>query len=165
MRPTSDSPSSVRVPLALQVFLAFVVGFALVLCWAMTAHAMTAPVSLQDPVPPTSPLGALAYAVLLPVVAWIATKLYDGLKTIIPAYDKLPATVHMIAAPLFQAAFGWVASATGAAVLTDIHSADAGWIGAVLTALLAAGIKRYEKAKTANDATVVLEATRASGSV
>lgn len=113
--------------------------------------------------PGTTPLGALAFAVLLPVAAWISVKLYDGLKTVIPAYDKLPALVHQVAAPVFQFLFGMVTSATAAALLTDIHAVDAVWIGGVLNTLLAAGIKRYEKSKAPVDTTEVLDATRASG--
>lgn len=114
-------------------------------------------------VPPggTSALGGLALAVLLPVAAWISAKLYDGIKTIIPAYDKLPAIVHQVAAPAFQFLFGMVASATGAAVLTDIHAIDAAWVGGILNMLLAAGIKRWEKSKAPVDTTVVMNTTRA----
>ncbi len=113
----------------------------------------------------TSPFGALAYAILLPVAAWISAKLYDGFKTIIPMYDRLPALVHQVAAPVFQFLFGAVASGTGAALLTDIHAIDAAWIGGFLNALLAAGLKRYEKSRAPQDTTAVLEASRASNGV
>jgi hypothetical protein len=109
---------------------------------------------------PVTPLGALAAALLVPVIGYISGKLYDGLKTILPPFDKLPAIVHQIAAPLFGLLFGWVTAATGAALLTDIHGATAGWFGAVLNALVMAGLKRWEKAKAPADATVVLEASR-----
>jgi hypothetical protein len=111
---------------------------------------------------PTSPVGALAYAALLPVVAWIATKLYDGLKTVFPFLDRAPALVHQVLAPLTQFAFGWVSAATGAERLTDLHGVTAGWTGGILTLLLAGGIKRWEKTKAPTDATVVLESSRAS---
>ncbi len=135
--------------------LAFVVGFLLVSVGALAAQDTPAPET-------TSPLGGLALAVLLPVVAWITAKLYDGVKTIIPAYDRLPALVHQVAAPAFQFLLGMVASATGAAVLTDIHAIDAAWIGGLLNMLLAAGIKRFEKAREPADATAILEKSRAA---
>ncbi len=134
---------------------AFVAGFLLVSVGALAAQDAPTPDA-------TSPLGGLALAVLLPVVAWISSKLYDGVKTIIPQYDRLPALVHMIAAPVSQFLLGMVASATGAAVLTDIHAIDAAWIGGLLNMLLAAGIKRFEKAREPADATAILEKSRAS---
>ncbi len=135
--------------------LAFVAGFLLVSAGALAA---------QDThgADPTSPLGGLALALLLPVVAWVSAKLYDGIKTIIPAFDRLPALVHQVAAPAFQFLLGMVASATGAAVLTDIHAIDAAWIGGLLNMLLAAGIKRFEKSREPADATAILEKSRAS---
>lgn len=136
---------------------AFLLGFLLVWLPGILLAATAAP---QDE--PTSPLGALAYAALLPVVSWIAAKLYDGLKTVIPPLDKAPAVVHQALAPIIQFAFGWVSAATGAAVLTGFDQVDAGWIGGILTFLLAAGIKRYEKARAPTDTTVVLEKSRAS---
>lgn len=117
---------------------------------------------VQETVPPTSPVGALAYAALLPIVGWISSKLYDGLKTVIPALDRAPALVHQVLAPITQFLFGMVASATGAALLTDIHAVSAAWIGGILNLLLAAGIKRWEKSKHPTDTTVVLEQTRKS---
>lgn len=137
----------------------FVLGFALVCAGALFAQDST----VVGPVNPgTTPLGALAYAALLPVAAWISAKLYDGIKTVIPAYDTLPALVHQVAAPLFTFLLGMVASATAASVLTDIHAIDAAWIGGIINVLLAAGIKRWEKSKAPADATAVLEASRAS---
>ncbi len=111
---------------------------------------------------PTSPLGLLALTALLPVVAWLSAKLYDGIKTIIPAFDRAPALVHMVAAPVLQFLLGMVASATGAAALTDIHAIDAAWIGGIFNMLLAGGIKRWEKSRHPTDATVVLEKSRES---
>lgn len=136
---------------------AFLLGFLLVWLPGVLLAATTAP---QDE--PTSPLGALAYAALLPVVGWISTKLYDGFKTIIPPLDKAPAVIHQVLAPLLQFGFGWVAAATGAAVLTGLDEVSAGWIGGILNTLLAAGIKRWEKAKQPSDTTIVLENSRAS---
>jgi hypothetical protein len=132
---------------------------------ALTFLSSPALLLAQSADEPTTPVGALAYAALLPVVGWIAGKLYDGLKTVIPALDKAPAIVHQVLAPLLQFAFGWVSAATGAAVLTGLDAIDAGWIGGILTTLLAAGIKRWEKSKAPADATVVLENTRASSAV
>ncbi len=137
------------------IVLAFVAGFLLVSVGALAAQD-------TPPIETTSPLGGLALAVLLPVVAWITAKLYDGLKTIIPAFDRLPALVHQVAAPAFQFLLGMVASATGAAVLTDIHAIDAAWIGGLLNMLLAGGIKRWEKSREPADATAILEKSRAA---
>ncbi len=108
-----------------------------------------------------SPLGALALAALTPVVAWISVKLYDGLKTILPHFDRLPALVHQVAAPFVGLLFGWLAG-FGLGEVMDIHAIDAAWINSVLNMLLMAGIKRYEKSKEPADTTLVLEASRAS---
>lgn len=119
---------------------------------------------LQDPViyQPVTPLGLLASALLVPVIGFISSKLYDGLKTIIPQYDRLPAIVHQVAAPLFGLLFGFLTASTGAALLTDVHGIDAGFIGALLNALAMAGIKRFEKSRNPVDATAVLENSRAT---
>lgn len=114
---------------------------------------------------PVTPLGALAAALLVPVIGYVSTKLYDGLKTILPQYDNLPSIIHQIAAPLFGLAFGWISAATGAELLTDIHGVSAGFFGAVLNVLMMAGIKRWEKAKEPTDATVALELSRKSASL
>lgn len=140
--------------------LAFGVGFLLVL---------TAGLHAQDSTPvadaPTSPVGALAYAILLPVVAWISAKIYDGLKTVIPPFDRMPALVHQIAAPVFGFLFGWLTTATGAALLSDVHAIDQTWVAGILNVLLMAGLKRWEKSRHPADATVVLETSRASNGV
>lgn len=107
-------------------------------------------------------LSTLLLAALQPVLGWLAEKLYDGLKTIIPWWDNQPALYHQIAAPFLQFAFGFLTNATAAAALTDIHAVDAGWIGGILVALVAAGVKRWEKSKDPVDATVTLAASRAS---
>ncbi len=138
-----------------RLVVAFVAGFVLFSVGTLAAQDATATDA-------TSPLSGLALAVLLPVVAWVSSKLYDGVKTIIPAYDRLPALVHMIAAPVSQFLLGMVASATGAAVLTDIHVIDAAWIGGLLNMLLAAGLKRWEKSREPADATAILEKSRAA---
>ncbi len=135
---------------------AFLVGFALV--WIPLA------LFAQDPGTGDtglSPLSALALAALTPLVAWISSKLYDGLKTIIPAYDNLPSLVHQIAAPLFGFVFGWLAG-FGMGEVMDLHAIDAAWINGGLNLLLMAGIKRWEKSRAPTDATIVLEASRAS---
>ena len=137
---------------------AFLAGFAL----TFLATALFA----QDPTPDgnadgLSPLGALALAALTPLVAWISSKLYDGLKTVIPFYDALPALLHQIAAPLFGFVFGWLAG-FGMGEVMDIKAIDAAWINGGLNLLLMAGIKRWEKAKEPVDATIVLESSRAS---
>ncbi len=106
-----------------------------------------------------SPLGALALAALTPVVAWISGKLYDGLKTVIPAYDRLPAVVHQVAAPIFGFVFGWLAG-FGMGEIMDITAIDAAWINGGLNLLLMAGIKRWEKSRQPVDATAVLATSR-----
>ena len=110
----------------------------------------------------TTVIGGLAVIAAQALNGWLSAKLYDGLKTIIPQYDKLPSLVHQIAAPVFGFAFGWLTAATGAELLTDIHAVNAGWIGGILNALAMAGVKRWEKSKEPVDATAVMEATRAS---
>ncbi len=152
------APSVTRGSLAL----AFLVGFVLVflpgLLLAQDAPPNTVPEAL-------SPLGALAVAILSGVIGWLSSKAYDGLKTLLPMYDRLPAIVHQIAAPVFQFGFGWVSAATGAELLTDVHGVSAGWLGGLLNILLAAGIKRWEKSRQPADATAILESSRAAGSV
>jgi hypothetical protein len=109
---------------------------------------------------PATPWGVLVMTVLSGVIAWLSVKAYDGIKTIWPWWDKQPALYHQIAAPIFQFIFGAIGSATGTTALTDVHSITSGWIGGLLTVLLAGGLKRWEKAKAPADATVVLEASR-----
>jgi hypothetical protein len=109
---------------------------------------------------PATPWGVLVMTVLSGLIAWLSVKAYDGIKTIWPWWDKQPALYHQIAAPIFQFIFGAIGSATGTTALTDVHSITSGWIGGLLTVLLAGGLKRWEKAKAPADATVVLEASR-----
>ncbi|MBA2432218.1 MAG: hypothetical protein H0V56_08895 [Chthoniobacterales bacterium] len=108
-----------------------------------------------------TPVGALALAALTPVVAWISSKAYDGLKTVLPLFDKLPALVHQVAAPLFGFVFGWLAG-LGMGEVLDIRAIDTAWINGGLNLLLMAGIKRWEKSRAPTDATITLEASRAS---
>lgn len=115
---------------------------------------------LQDE--PASPLGKLALAVLTPLIAWGSAKLYDGLKTILPFYDKLPAPIHQALAPIFGFLIGFVAGHLHLTVVPDIGSIDQSWINGLVNALVMAGIFRAEKAKTKSDATVAVETSRAS---
>jgi hypothetical protein len=125
------------------------------------------PVALFAQDTPTDPevnsgvLAALS-AVGVVLAGYVSKIAYDGLKTIIPPFDRLPAIVHQVAAPLFGLVFGAISSGTGAALLTDIHAIDAAWIGGILVTLVQAGFKRLEKAQHSRDTTVVLEATRKS---
>jgi hypothetical protein len=109
---------------------------------------------------PATPWGVLVMTILSGLIAWLSVKAYDGIKTIWPWWDKQPALYHQIAAPIFQFIFGAIGSVTGTTALTDVHSITSGWIGGLLTVLLAGGLKRWEKAKAPADATVVLEASR-----
>lgn len=114
---------------------------------------------VQDP---TSPWGALILAMLIPILGWAATKIYDGIKTLLPFYDKLPAVVHQALAPLVGAALGWVTVHFSLVdQLTDVHDITASAINAILVALAQLGIFRWEKRKMPADATVILEQSRA----
>jgi hypothetical protein len=138
---------------------AFLLGFVLLLPVMLYAQDSTVVTPAEGE--SSAIMVALAAAAVV-ASGYIAKLAYDGLKTIIPAFDKLPAFVHQIAAPLFGLAFGAITSATGAALLTDIHAIDAAWIGGILVTLVQAGFKRLEKAQHSRDTTVVLEATRKS---
>jgi len=111
---------------------------------------------------PITPLGILALAVAQAVISWLSAKLYDGLKTIIPQYDSLPSWIHQVAAPLLGFLFGFISTATGTELITDVHGISSGVIGGLLNALVMAGIKRWEKQSNPVDATMVLDQTRLS---
>lgn len=114
--------------------------------------------ALQDA--PTTALGILALTVAQAVIAWLSGKAYDGLKTIIPWWDERPAIYHQIAAPIFGLLFGFLTARLGIALITDLHGIDAAYVSAALTALVQAGIKRWEKSREPADATAVLLASR-----
>lgn len=120
-----------------------------------TLHALTGP--LQDD---AGGWAGFIIAIVTPLVGWLSTIAYDGLKTVIPAYDRLPSLIHQIAAPLFGLAFGWLTTHLGVGLLTDIHAVGPEWIGALLNVLLMAGIKRWQKTRSPGDGTIKLEETR-----
>jgi hypothetical protein len=132
--------------------------FGLLLLLPVALFAQDAP---TDPEVNSGLLAALS-AVGVIIAGYVAKIAYDGLKTIIPQYDNLPALVHQIAAPIFGLLFGAISSGTGAALLTDIHEIDAAWIGGILVMLIQAGFKRLEKAKEPRDTTEVLLRNRAT---
>lgn len=114
---------------------------------------------LQDTVPAAS-LASLVVAIVTPIIAYLSTLAYDGIKTIVPFWDRQPALVHQVAAPLFGAAFGWLTTHLGVGLLTDIHQIGPEWVGAVLNALFMAGIKRWQKNASPGDATVKVARSR-----
>ncbi len=122
-------------------------------------------VALLHPAHAISPVAAAALCLAVILSGFISKLAYDGLKTIIPPFDRLPATVHQIGAPFFGLLFGFVTSAVGAELWTGVSGVYAGWVGAVLTLLVQAGFKRLEKAQHPLDTTVTLEATRAAKSI
>jgi hypothetical protein len=134
---------------------AFLLGFALLWIPLALFAQDTTVVIPEDGGTSSALLGVLA-AVGTIVAGYVAKLAYDGLKTIIPAYDNLPAIVHQVAAPLFGFLFGAITSGTGAALLTDIHEIDIAWIGGILVTLIQAGFKRLEKSKEPRDTTEVL---------
>lgn len=111
---------------------------------------------------PTTAVGIMAMALAQAVIAWISGKAYDGLKTILPKYDTLPALVHQIVAPLWGLVFGFLTAKLGVTLVNDIYGIDAAYISAVLTALAQAGIFRWEKSRQPADVTQVLLANRAA---
>ena len=134
--------------------IAFLTGFALV--WFPLA------LMAQD-VDPVAPAGSLRTLVLLGITyasGVLSKKSYDGLKTIIPPFDKLPAKVHMVGAPLFGFAFGAVAAGLTAAQLLDVDGPAAPLLGGVVNALVMGGQFRLEKTKQPVDGTVAVESTR-----
>lgn len=150
------------------------VGFVALVCSLLVAvllafpsplHALTALVLLQDASGPSTSFGLLVAAVLAPVIPWLAGKSYDGLKTIFPFFDRLPAIVHQVLAPLFGVASGWLTASFGVAAFTDLHGVTPGLIGGVYTALAMAGIKRWEKSKHPMDATIAVAASRESSTI
>jgi hypothetical protein len=110
----------------------------------------------------TSLVGTLIMAALTPLIGWVSEKLYDGLKTILPAYDRLPAVVHQVMAPMIGFGLGWVTSHLGLAAVLGLEGVQADFFAGILNAGVMAGIKRWEKSKEPVDATVVLSASRAS---
>lgn len=103
-----------------------------------------APLAGQLPTPETS-TGKLAMLVSVPILGWLATKAYAGVKQIVPAWDRLPAVVHQAGAPVLAFAFGWVGSHLGLAVADSFAGIDWAWINGGLVALAGAGIWRAEK--------------------
>jgi hypothetical protein len=138
---------------------AFLLGLALLLPVVLFAQDSTVVTPSEGE---SSALMVALSAAAVVAAGFIAKLAYDGLKTIIPAFDNLPALVHQIAAPLFGLLFGAISGATGAALLTDIHQIDAAWIGGILTALVQAGFKRLEKSREPRDTTETLLRNRGS---
>ena len=126
----------------------------------LVVHLALLLAALADTASNLSPLAAAALASAMILSGFLAKLAYDGIKTIIPPYDKLPAIVHQVAAPVFGLLFGYISTATGAELLTDIHGINVGWIGAIFTALVQAGFKRLEKAHAPGDATIKVERSR-----
>jgi hypothetical protein len=140
---------------------AFLVAFVLVLLPGLLFGQVDT--TAAEPAQGSNAALTAALAAAAVIAAGYAAKLiYDGIKTTFPWYDRLPALVHQILAPIWGFLFGAVTSATGAELLTDIHAINAAWIGGILVTGIQAGFKRLEKAKNPTDATVALEASRAS---
>lgn len=99
---------------------------------------------LQDPAVPSTLVGALQVALAAPI-AWLASKLYDGLKQKLDWYDNLPAAVHGFLQPLLAFGLGWITTKGGVEAVTDIHGVTAGVIGGLITAGVSAGIFRGQK--------------------
>lgn len=140
---------------------------ALAVCLSMLLTLLLAAPAMAQDGSPDVPPGTLAAAIaiaLVPLLGWVSTKIYDGFKTIIPSYDKLPALVHQVAAPFIALALGWIAANTNVPVITDFTGVDTDWINGVLNgivnATVASGIFRKEKKAEPRDATTVLEGTR-----
>jgi hypothetical protein len=111
-------------------------------------------------------LGALLLAALPGISGALATLAYSGVKTILPPYDRLPAIVHQIAAPLFGFLFGYfLVTKLGLRPVDTLAGLDLEWWNASFTSLGMAGIFRYFKRSTPTDATIALEATRKSTSL
>jgi hypothetical protein len=107
--------------------------------------------------------GMLLYVALPGLAGYVATFLYGGVKTILPFYDKLPAGVHQILAPLFAFVFGYfVVGKLGLNAIGDVHTAGYDWYLGAATTLMQGGIFRFFKRKAPVDATVALEASRES---
>ena len=98
---------------------------------------------LQVPVPETA-VGKLIFAALIPVVGWVATKTYDGIKQLIPAYARWSPVIHAALAPLWAFALGFVASKLGLSPVSDLAGIDFAWVQGALTALTGLGIFRAE---------------------
>jgi hypothetical protein len=109
---------------------------------------------------PDLSLASLVVAIVTPIIAALSTVGYDGLKTIIPPFDRAPAVVHQVAAPVFGFALGWLTTHLGVGLLTDIHQVGPEWIGAVLNAIFMAGLHRWQKARAPGDTTIKLAQSR-----
>lgn len=121
--------------------------------------AYAAVVHLAQSAPDLS-IASLVVAIVTPIIAALSTMGYDGLKTIIPPFDRAPALVHQVAAPVFGFLFGWLTTHLGVGLLTDIHQVGPEWVGAVLNAIFMAGFHRWQKARAPGNTTMKLEASR-----
>lgn len=116
---------------------------------------------LQVDIPqPTTQIGILILMVIAPITSWLGTKIYDGIKTAWPWWDRQSALIHQIAAPIVEWGLGWLSMALSLPILTDVHGITASWLAGGLLMLGAQGIKRWEKSKAPVDATQVLAQSR-----
>ena len=137
-----------------------ILAFAVLALLVLHPEVAFAAMGVVQDAPSLSPLAGAALAAALVLSGYIAKIAYDGIKTILPFYDNLPAVIHQVAAPFLSLAFGYVSTATGAELLSDVHSISANWLGAIFTMLLSAGFKRLEKAQHPGDATLKVERSR-----
>lgn len=113
----------------------------------------------------TSPLGAAALVAAGILLGYVSEKAYNGLKTILPWYDKLPSIVHQTLAPFVGLLLGFLATKFGLPTITDFASIDQPWIEGLLNGILNAavmgGFFRDKKRETAAiDGTAAVENTR-----
>lgn len=114
-------------------------------------HALVAMLALLMQTPVPDPAAAPWWvAIVTPLAAalvgYVSKLLFDGLKQLLPPLDASSSIVKMIASTVFNGLIGFLAAhfAIGVALPGDLHSVTPEWLAAVLNALVAAGIYRFE---------------------
>lgn len=114
-------------------------------------------------VPANAPWWLGLAVTLFPIASGYLSKfLADGLKQILVPYDKAPSVVKSIVSILIGLVVGYLASKLAVPLDGDLHTWQAGTMGAILTALAQAGIYRVTKNKMlATQAKATMEQQRA----